>query len=133
MRSWTASARGSGLPRSLRSLAMTGERLGRHAPHVGLLPLVIASRESGVAIQSHMLRPKPCWVPIMPVAHEDNPDRYQKGSAMGITAYKQVVKATAEPRQIEYRLFQNTTSKLRDHRGKRGFWEVTAELKEALW
>ena len=52
---------------------------------------------------------------------------------MGITAYKQVMKATAEPRQIEYRLFQNATSKLRDYRGKRGFWEVTAELKEALW
>src|SRR5690606_23297238 len=52
---------------------------------------------------------------------------------MGITAYKQVMKATADPRQIEYRLFQNTTSKLRDFKGKQGFWEVTPEMKEALW
>lgn len=52
---------------------------------------------------------------------------------MGIAAYKQVMKATADPRQIEYRLFQNTTSKLRDFRGKQGFWEVTPEMKEALW
>src|SRR5690625_4845522 len=52
---------------------------------------------------------------------------------MGITAYKQVMKATADPRQIEHRLFQNSTSKLRDFRGKQGFWEVTGELKEALW
>src|SRR5690625_4945799 len=49
------------------------------------------------------------------------------------TAYKKVMKATAEPRQIEYRLFQSTTSKLREHRRRKGFWEVTGELKEALW
>lgn len=52
---------------------------------------------------------------------------------MGVSAYKQTIKATAEPKQIEYRVFQRVTNRLETFKGRKGFSELTEEFKQAIW
>lgn len=52
---------------------------------------------------------------------------------MGISAYKKTIKKTADPKEIEYRVFQRITNDLKAFVGVKGIENLTEKMKDALW
>lgn len=52
---------------------------------------------------------------------------------MGIAAYKETMKATSDPKEIEHKVLQRITSRLEEYKDNKGFMDINNDMRDALW